>query len=101
MKHPKKILWRGVPYVLAYDQSEVGEFDIEDLLSHDDLMAYDAMETGNAFCPKGRWHPGWEDSRGRKFAEVHPPSEMLAQLPATQYFLRIDNRPGWRWEDDR
>ncbi len=84
----------------AYAQSVTGDFPIDDLYLHEEIVAHGALEVGSAFCPKGKWHPGWEDKRGHQFAEVHPPDEMLARLPPTQYFLRIDDRPGWRWEDD-
>ncbi len=67
----------------------------EDVLTYEQIRPHGAMEIGSAYCPAGEVHPGWADTRGRKFAEVTPPDGMRSQA-----FVRIDNLDGWRWEWD-
>jgi len=98
-RRPRRLLYRGAIYKRAYEKSQMGDFSIDEVVLHSKLMPYGIMESGDAYCPRGGWHPMWADIRGRKWAEVDPPDAMRQQLPAgEQYFLRIDNKPDWRWE---
>lgn len=104
---PSEIRYGGATYVLASEDSsmmggspmEFSDFSIDDLLSYDQIREHNAIEMGHAYTPDGEWLLGWMDDRGRKFAELDLPDNIRSQLPTNRYFLRIDNKPSWRWDD--
>ena len=98
-RYNRTIRYRGAIYRLAFEQSTPADFRIDEIVPHAELAPRGAVESGDAFCPKGFWHPLWVDDSGGHWAEVYPPDEFLGKLPADQYFLPIDDRPGWKWTE--
>ena len=88
-KIPDSVMYRGATY------RRVGAFDPSEILLYDYLRKRGGVEAGIAYCPEGKQHPGWVDKGGWKYAEITPPEGSTQQA-----FVRIDNRPGWRWEWD-
>ena len=99
MSTPRTLIYRGATYTcVSIAEDKPGLYEPQELQPYEDLVSYGNLEIGDVLSPEGKWYPGWADIRGRKYAEVSPPVEMRKMLPVTQFFLRIDDRPGWKWK---